>query len=168
MVLILAVGILALLGYQVFTGLVFQKIGFGPLSIELGIRTPQPSETAAPVPQSPTATATREFVVGRWQLAADRELELDFFQDGSMSGWEPGNTSGQLRQVSGRWKFTRVDDYNFHLYVEFDSVEKPVANYDFGIRDHDHIHEFQAQVPQEPSQGYIKDMMKQIWVRVAQ
>jgi hypothetical protein len=69
--LILAIGILALLGYQVYNGLVFQEIGFGPFVIKLGTRASQPSENGAPAPgQSPAPEAQSLYQRASFSLAA--------------------------------------------------------------------------------------------------
>jgi len=56
---IVMVGMLVLIAYQVYKGLMFQEIGFGPFTIKFTQPSPRPSETP---------DASHEFFVGRWQV----------------------------------------------------------------------------------------------------
>jgi hypothetical protein len=124
--LILAIGILALLGYQVYNGLVFQEIGFGPFVIKLGTRASQPSENGAPAPgQSPAPEAqkplsTREFFVGRWRWQSESEpssSDEKFFENGVFTG--SLENLGLARPISGHWNLTTLDNNMFRLTMNY-------------------------------------------------
>jgi hypothetical protein len=146
---ILAIGFLALVGYQVFTGVVFQKIGFGPMSIEFGTPSPRPM-------------TTRQFLVGHWSGSGYLgQMDVEYNQEGTISGWrlssdKPFGMSGvrSQRWFDGEWDFTPVNDSQFRLTVRLNRggpqsgapaeggdwlLEQFPLEGTFGIRDQNHI-----------------------------
>jgi hypothetical protein len=141
--LIVAIGLLALLGYQVFNGVVFQKIGFGPLKIELATPAPRSPETTVAQKDS----ATRDFLIGHWQtgLPDGHVFDIEFHSDGSTSDW---NSKFQRDKSSGYWDFTPLDNYNFCVTTRnLGQIQiGPGDIRNFVIQDHDHIRDSQGMV----------------------
>ena len=133
---IVMVGMLVLIAYQVYKGLMFQEIGFGPFTIKFTQPSPRPSETP---------DASREFFVGRWQVEQQNAVFrgatfMDYFEDGSFSGWEEAFQGGTGRRVdrTGEWKFARLAKDRFRLILKFSNGRQ--WNGDFTIINHDRIH----------------------------
>jgi hypothetical protein len=94
--LILAIGLLVLLGYEAYKGVVFKEFDLGPFKIVLGSPSPEPSESAAPVAaQSPVAT--REFLIGRWR--GRTEEARAWLKDGNLLGPDPEDVTTTIDVV---------------------------------------------------------------------
>lgn len=134
---ILAIGLLLLIAYQVYNGLVFQEIGFGQFSIKFA----QP-----PFSKGPEAIeATREFFVGRWQVeqrfdAVSGTVAADYLEDGTFSELEQvfqGDT-GRRVQRAGHWEFAKQAKDRFRLTLKFSDGQQ--WNGDFTVVNRDRIH----------------------------
>jgi hypothetical protein len=133
---ILAIGLLLLIAYQVYNGLVFQEIGFGQFSIKF-------AQPALKTPEAPDAS--RDFFVGRWQVEhqiggySDATI-VDYSDDGSFSGSGQSfqGENGRRMPVLGQWGFARLARDKFRLTVRFSNGQE--WNGDFTIINRDRIH----------------------------
>ena len=96
-------------------------------------------------PQPRTADASREFVIGRWQveqriIGTEGGSFVDYDEDGKFTGRQETFINGQgvRQQVSGSWTFAKVAKDQFRLGVTYDNGQQWKGT--FRILDHDHIH----------------------------
>ncbi len=96
-------------------------------------------------PQPGTPEASREFVVGRWQveqasLGAEGGSFVDYGDDGRFTGKQEVFVNGQgVRQpVSGTWTFARLAKDQFRMELKLDNGQPWKGT--FRILDRDHIH----------------------------
>lgn len=92
-----------------------------------------------------TPEASREFVVGRWQVeqkvaGIEGGTYIDYSADGRFSGRQETFVNGQggRMQVSGSWDFEKRADDEFLLALNFDSGERWQGQ--FRILGRDRIH----------------------------
>jgi hypothetical protein len=133
---IVMVGMLVLIAYQVYNGLMFQEFRFGPFSLSFFPPSPRPPETP---------DASREFFVGRWQVEQQNAVFrgatfMDYFEDGSFSGLEEAFQGDTGRRVdrTGEWEFARLAKDRFRLILKFSDGRQ--WNGDFTIVNRDRIH----------------------------
>jgi hypothetical protein len=131
---VLALGVLALVAYQVHSGVAMKNVGL------LGMKINFADKPAA----QPRPEASREFVVGHWQVEqANGQLSgatsIDYLNDGNFSGtmmaFVGGN--GVKQPTSGQWKFEKLSADTFRLRVTFDNHSTWQGT--FRIFDQDHI-----------------------------
>jgi hypothetical protein len=133
---ILVIGVLMLIAYQVYNGLMFQEIGFGQFSVKFAQPSPKGTEAVE---------ATREFFLGRWQVeqqnAAFRGATFaDYFDDGSFTETAElfqGDT-GRRVAVVGQWEFAKLGKDRFRLALKFSDGRQ--WNGDFTIVNRDRVH----------------------------
>jgi hypothetical protein len=134
---IVMVGVLLLVAYQVYNGLMFQEIGFGQFSIKF----------AQPTSKGPEAVeATRDFFIGRWQVeqrfgtGISGTVIADYLEDGSFSESEAAfqGDTGRRVERAGHWDFAKQAKDRFHLTLKF--VDGQQWNGDFTIVNRDRIH----------------------------
>jgi hypothetical protein len=133
---IVMVGVLVLIAYQVYNGLMFQEVGFGQFSIKF----------APPSSKGPeTIEATREFFIGRWQVeqrfaAITGTVAADYLEDGSFSESQQvfQGDNGRRMDRTGHWEFAKQAKDRFRLTLNFSDGQK--WNGDFTIVNHDRIH----------------------------
>jgi hypothetical protein len=133
---ILMIGLLLLIAYQVYNGLMFKEIGFGEFSVKFAQPSPK-------TPETPDASA--EFFLGRWQV--EQQIAglsggsfIDYFKDGSFSGSQElfqGDT-GRRVPVAGKWEFVKQAKDRFRLTLKFSDGRDWKG--DFTIVNRDRVH----------------------------
>jgi hypothetical protein len=133
---VVALGILALVAYEIYSGVVMKKVSFLGNVIEFGDKP-----TAPAVPE-----ASRQFMLGRWEVDQDvgpssGTSRMDYLEDGTFSGYQTGfvnaNGSGIKRPVEGRWEFEKQSKDTFRLTLVY--TNQPKWQGTFRIFDQDHI-----------------------------
>jgi len=134
MAIFVAVVILVLVAYQVYTGVTMKKVGLFGMYIEFGDRTSEPKKPEA----------SREFIVGRWQVEqefgqASGETSIDYQQDGTFTGTLKAfqGESGQKRPAAGWWEVDKLSAETFRLRIRFTNNETWQGT--FRIFDQNHI-----------------------------
>jgi len=96
-------------------------------------------------PQPWTPEASREFVIGRWEveqkiIGTEGGSYVDYGEDGKFTGRQEAfvNGQGERRQVNGSWSYAKTAKDQFRLDVMFDNGQQWKGT--FRILDHDHIH----------------------------
>ncbi|HWQ94087.1 MAG TPA: hypothetical protein VN418_01105 [Gammaproteobacteria bacterium] len=94
---------------------------------------------------SPTPEATRQFVIGRWQVeqkiaGIEGGSFIDYLEDGSFSGRQEAFIEGRggREQVSGSWDFTKLARDQFRMTLNYDNGNQWRGT--FRILGHDRIH----------------------------
>jgi hypothetical protein len=118
----------------VFVLLLAGVFGFGASVVRQ--QNPQPEGTPE---------ASRDFVVGRWQVEqtvgdAEGGTFVDYASDGRFTGKQEAfmNGAGRRESVSGTWDLTKVAKDQFRLQLKFDGGTQWSST--FRILDRDHIH----------------------------
>ena len=118
----------------VFVLLLAGVCGFGASVV----RQPNPQPGGTP-------EASREFVVGRWQVeqavaGAESGTFVDYATDGHFTGKQEMfvNGAGRREPVSGTWDFAKLAKDQFKMEFKFDNGTLWTAT--FRILDRDHIH----------------------------
>jgi hypothetical protein len=96
-------------------------------------------------PQTAAAEASREFIVGRWQVeqvvaGGEGGSFVDYGDDGRFTGKQEAfvNGNGVRQPVGGTWHFGKLAKDQFRMDLVFDDGRQ--WNGTFRILDHEHIH----------------------------
>ena len=130
--------LLALVGYQVYSGVALKKVGVpGVFEIDFADRP------APPIPAPPEAS--RNYMLGRWQVeqAFDQVsggTVIDYQADGTLIGTMTQfvGGSGQKQHTRGRWEFKRLSKDKFQLAIQLENQSTWLGT--FKILDQNRVH----------------------------
>jgi hypothetical protein len=129
-----ALVILALVAYQVYNGVAMKKVGLFGMYIDFADKGSD----------SVKAEASREFVLGRWQVEQASGQEsgstvFEYHEDGTFTGTVTNfnGSNGVKSSVSGRWEMQRLSSDTFRM-----RITAPNYAYEgtFKVFDQDHLH----------------------------
>lgn len=111
--------VLAFVGYQLYLGLTFKKVGV-PGLFEMEFNPP------APAPAAPAEIdVSRDYFVGRWRAnqstgALSGETVTEYFDDGTFESASSRfvGAEGQRQQFGGYWEFEKLSANRFKLFLE--------------------------------------------------
>ena len=167
----IALAVLALVAYQVYSGVALKKIGFPGMTFEFADKSAAAPPLAAnagsarmsvePADKStaPPPVASREFLVGHWEVEQNSgessgNTSIEYFGDGTFSGKMTAfqGAKGVRVPASGQWQFEKLSTDTFRLRIWFSENNLKPWQGTFRIFDHDHI--------QNTDQNYVAVRVK--------
>ena len=143
-----ALALLALVAWQIYSGVTLKKVGVpGVFEVELSDKpsaVPPPAASSAqaasvalssaPSRPAPRSALSRDTFGGRWRVeptAGGAESVMDYNNDGTFSGWmtQFNGGFGQRIPVQGRWGVDSLTSDTFRLTVVYANSARQQATF---------------------------------------